>query len=233
MKTIAMLFSLLLGSALYAQEDVVKRMEAAGVTIEQIENSLKDGDSKHYFKSTSTSTSHAEGREDYTSVQISEFDPRREIGERWKLLSMNGEEPTEEAKKSFNKTANSTKEVNGKIDLSTLRIVSENDQELVVTFRYNKKTLPKKYKFLKDCEATYTISKSEGRLKHAVIENLKPTKLGIIKVTRLKLNMEFIFLDEVDGYHISSEEMEMQAKFLGIGVTGSDSIQYTDFKLVK
>lgn len=234
MKTLLIGFFLFTMLALHAQEEnIVAKLENAGISIAQLENSLKDGDAKFYFKSTITALIVIEGQPDSTLTQISEFDPRRKIGERWKLLSINADEPTEEATKTFNKAYNSTKDINGKIDQSTLSLIGEDDLNLVIGFRYKKSSLPKKYKVLKDCDATYTINKQEQRLEKALIKNFRPTKMFLVKVPEFSMEMNFLYLDEAEGYHIKTEEMDMTIQIFGIEAISKSNIEYSDFKKVK
>ena len=214
--------------------DVKGKLGEYGVTLDQIENSLKDADAAYYFKASNTTISKSGDGNDYTSVEVSEFDPRREVGERWKLLSMNGTEPSDDAAKSFEKNCNTTKDdINGKIDRETLKVISEDDNSLVIGFRYEGKSLPKKYKFLADCDATYTIDKASRKLVSASFVNFKPTKVSIIKVPKLQMEMDFVYLDEAEGYHILKEQMDMTVSLLGQEAESSAVVEYTDFAKVK
>ncbi len=214
--------------------EAIKKLNDSGVTLEQIENSLKDADANFYFKATTTSVSAAVEGEEYQTVEVSEFDPRREIGERWKLLSKNGEIPTAEDIKSFNKSTNTKKkDVNGKIDPETVRVLDENENTLVVGFRYQGKTLPRKYQFLADCDGKFTIDKQNQKILSGEFKNFRPTKFSIMKVPELDMQMEFIFLDEADGYHIKSEHLDLTARMLGAEVKSSTVLEYSDFEKVK
>ena len=215
-------------------DDVVSKLSAAGVTLEQIENSLKDADANFYFKATNTSITPNEDGSEHRFVEVSEFDPRRPVGERWKLLSVDGNPPSEKTAKNFDKSTNTTKdEINGKIDRSTLKVISEDDNSLVVGFRYDEKSLPRKYKFFRDCDATYTIDKTAKKLKSATIKNFQETKVSIIKVPKLAMEMDFVFLDDAEGYHIRKETLDMTVRLLGQEGSSSMIIEYSDFEKVK
>ncbi len=214
--------------------DVIGKLNNFGVTLEQLEHCLKDADAKFYFKATNTSISRNEDGSDYQTVEISEFDPRREIGYRWKLLSVNGEEPSEKSLKSYNKSTNTNKkEINGQIDQASLKIISEDENKLVITLRFLEKTLPKKYQFLADCDATFVIDKTSKKVVSGSFINFKETNVSIIKVPKLKMDMDFIFLDDAEGYHIKKEQMDMTVRVLGNEASSTAITEYSDFNLVK
>jgi len=227
--------SLLLPAFLTAQSnEAITKLNDAGVTLEQIENSLKDADAEFYFKSTNTTLSKNTDGSSYTSVDISEFDPRRPVGEKWKLLTIDGVAPVESKENAYNKSSNTTDEsINGKVDPATVKVISEDNSRLVVGLRYLAKSLPKRYRFFADCDATYTIDKSTGKMISGKVVNFKQTKVSIATIPRLSIDIEFIFLDEAEGYHIKSEHMDMTIRVLGVESESISDIEYTDFKKVK
>jgi len=227
-------FSLFLPIFLVAQSsEAIIKLNKAGVTLEQIENCLEDADAEFYFKSTSTTVSKYTDSE-FTSVEISEFDPRRAVGERWKLLSIDGVAPETSKEKSYSKGVNTTEEeINGKIDPASVKVIREDNSQLIVGLRYLAKTLPKKYRFFADCDATYTVDKSSGKLVSGTIVNFKKTKISIATISNLDMNLEFTYLDDADGYHVKKEQMDMTIHVLGQESQSNVTIDYTDFKKVK
>ncbi len=213
--------------------EAIQKLNDAGVTIDQIEHCLKDADAEFYFKSTQTDVSKNGDGSSYTSVTISEFDPSKDNDEHWTLISSNGVTPTASENKTFNKTSNSNRAFNGQVDLKTVKVLSEDDSQLVIGLRYAVKTLPKKYRFYADCDATYTIDKINKKLVSGTIVNFKETKISIAKISNVKVDMEFVFLNEAEGYHISNEKLEMSIEVLGQKSQSNSTIVYSDFKKVK
>jgi len=213
--------------------EAIQKLNDAGVTIEQIEHSLKDADAEFYFKSTNTTVSKSEDGNPYTSVTICEFDPSKSCEEHWKLISTDGITPTESENKTFNRTTNSNDEFNGKIDLESVKILSEDDSRLVIGLRYSEKSLPRKFRFYADCDVTYTIDKVNKQLVSGTIVNFKETKMSIAKLSNVKVDLEFIFLNEAEGYHIKNEQIEMTILVLGQQSESNSTIVYSDFNKVK
>ncbi|WP_296703492.1 hypothetical protein [Algoriphagus sp.] len=229
-----LLFAFTMPFILFAQSnEAIRKLNDAGVTIEQIEHCLKEADASYYFKSTNTSVSKNEDGSSYTSVSISEFDPRKPVGEQWTLVSTDGVPATAAENKTFNRTTNSTGEFNGKVDQASVKVISEDDKHLVIGLRFLEKSLPKKLHFYADCEATYTIDKDSKKLVSGTIVNLKETKVSVATLSNIKVDLEFILLDEAEGYHISNEIMDMTVRVLGQTSQSIATIVYSDFKKVK
>ncbi len=227
-------FILAIPGFLVAQtNEAVSKLIATGVTIEQIEHCLRESDATYYFKSTNTTVSKNEDGSSYTSVSISEFDPTKPAGEQWTLISTDGIPATAADNKTFNRTTNSNGEFNGKIDQASVKVISEDDKQLVVGLRFLEKSLPKKLHFYADCEATYTIDKASKKLVSGTIVNLKETKVSVATLSNIKVDLEFILLDEAEGYHISKEKMDMAVRVLGQTSKSEATIVYSDFKKVK
>lgn len=83
----------------YAQKDEIsEKLSALGIDENLFKNSLNEESAKYLFKTKTTATTSSE-----TNVEVAEFDPRRTDGEKWKLISVNGNEPSKKHIKQFNK----------------------------------------------------------------------------------------------------------------------------------
>jgi len=71
--------------------------------------------------------------------------------------------------------------VNGEIDENAWGIEKDDNEFLVIKFKYDKTTLPKKYAFLGDCKGLAYFNKKTLRLEKAEFVNEQPLKIKIFK----------------------------------------------------
>ena len=230
MRILIAIFLALTPATLIAQDqDVLDKLKAYDFETAFLSTTLKDADAEHAFSLQTTIMS----LDDTTLEQI-EFDPRRPIGERWKLLTVNGEEPTEDDLHEFDHTHNTKdKEVNAEVDDSSLRIESEDQNYLVVGFRYKKESLPRKVKFLHQCEGLAYIKKDTKKLERAEFINQEQLRVRTMRVNILDMKVKFDFLPEEDIYHISRETLWMGTYYHGMIYDINIENIYSDFQKVK
>ena len=219
---------------LYAQREVIdKKLQEYGIPRDYIVNALKEGEAEYYFKFKSvTWLPTGLGMEEI--VEEGEFNPELPIGEKWKLLMINGNVPDDKTRKKFNKVQNSIKNnVNAEIDDKSYRIVEDNDNELIISLRFNKKTLPERYKFLAKCTGHAHIDKNLKRLIKIEYKNDYPVKVWQYKATGLALVQQYIHNEDENKYFIAHEEMDITSNYMGKGITILFDIDYSDYKKVK
>jgi len=78
--------------------EVEKKLQEYGIPHGFFENNLNDENANHSFKLKTTTITSEE-----TKVMEGTFDPTLPDGERWKLISVNGNEPTSKEIKQFHK----------------------------------------------------------------------------------------------------------------------------------
>jgi hypothetical protein len=156
------------------------------------------------------------------------------LGEKWKLVKVNGERPGDKDLKRFNKAHNTLKsDVNAQIDDDFYRIVEDNENEMVVSLRFRKETLPKRYKFLGRCTGMAYIDKKKKRLERIEYKNDYPVKVWMYKATGLTLIQHYTFDEKEKKYFITREEMDIDSNYMGKGISILYDIYYSDYKKVR
>jgi len=215
------------------REEIEKKLDEYNIPGDYVVNAMKDGEATYSFKFRSvTWLPSSNGMEEI--VEEGEFNPERPIGERWKILKINGETPDKKQVNKFNKAQNTVKNnVNAEIDDNFYRIFEDNDDELVLSLRFTKESLPKRYGFLKECTGLAYIDKKEKRLTRIEYNNDYPVKVWNYKATGLALVQHYHYDERENKYFISHEEMDIESNYMGKGISILFDIKYNDYEKVK
>jgi len=228
MKQFTLLLALLVSLSAMAQKSVVlDKLKEYQFSEGLLTENLKDADAQYYFnlKTTTVET-------DKTKIEDGEFDPTRPIGQRWKLLSVDGNTPSKKEVKKYNKAHNTTQnDVNGQLDDNAWKIEQDDANTLVISFKYDKSTLPKKYAFLGDCKGMAFFNKSTKKLEKAEFVNVGDLKIKIFNVTNLDMVVYYSPDDELAGL-IEKEELLMNVKLLGEIVEIKEINEYSNYKRI-
>lgn len=215
------------------REEIDNKLKEYGIPGDYIVNALKDGEAEYFFKFKSvTWLPTGTGMEEI--IEEGEFNPVKPIGEKWKLLKINNRIPEEKDLKKFNKAHNTVKNnVNAEIEDESYRIVEDNDNELIISLKYKKQTLPKRYKFLNECTGLAHVDKNLKRLVKIEYKNDYPVKVWHYKATGLALVQQYIYNENENKYFIAHEEMDITSNYMGKGITILFDIDYSDFSKEK
>lgn len=213
-------------SAFSQTEEVMKKLKEYNISSEVLSSNLKDADAEHFFDLKITTITDSD-----TKIEKGKFDPTKNIGERWMLLSVDGETPSKKDLKNFDK-AHNTKldDVNGKVDENSWVIETDDDEYFVISFKYDKTSLPKKYTFLGDCKGLAYFNKKTARLEKAEFINEQPLKIKIFNVTKLDMVIYYFLNEEEHIYLVQKEDLEMQVKLLGQLVTIKEINEFSNYK---
>lgn len=192
-------------------------------------DNLSEEDATHSFKLQTTTVTG-----ETTSISESFFDPARPDGDRWSLLMIDGREPTEKEKKQFHKTHNKDEESDyGEPADEDWTILEDNDSELVVGFSYRAENLPRKYKFLAQCQGKILLNKGSRQLEKVEFYSVDQIKVKIFKVDKLDM-VQFYQLDsETGNYLITREELLMDVRLFGQQVEVTETNEFMDYVKVK
>ena len=206
--------------------EVFEKMEEYGFSSDAIGHGLKDSDATHAFNLKTTTIN---GNK--TEIEICHFDPIQPVGSKWVLDSHDGNKPTKKQIKKFSKSHNSESDANGRVDDASWKIVSDDDTYFVVSFKFEKESLPKKHQFLADCTGTAHFNKKSKTLEKATFVNNGPLHIKFFVVTKLDM---FVTYKQVDGnFMIDVESMKMTVTLLDEQIDIAEKMEYSDYKKVK
>ena len=213
-----------------AQNDqVLEKLAAYNIESEFLTMNLRDADAEHFFKLKSTTINGDEKK-----VLVATFDPSKNIGERWMLDSIDFDEPAHEDLMEFDKVHNTKKQdVNGMIDNKSWHIEKEDDVYMVLGFKYDKRSLPKKFSFLGDCKGLAHYNKKTERLEKAEYVNEKPLIVKVFDVTRLDMVVHYDYFEEEDIYLIRKEQLDMDVKFFGQLIPINETNEYSRYRRIE
>lgn len=219
------LLTLVTISSFAQKEEVLKRLAEYNIEGDFLAENLKDQDATHSFDLKCNNTSNGT-----TKVELAHFDATKPVGGKWTLKSVDGVTPTSHEIKQFHKTHNTEKKsINGKIDDTSWKIVTDDTEYLVVSFKYDKETLPKKYAFLGDCTGTAYINKKTTKLEKITFVNDGPMKVKMLNVTKLNMNVVYSYNKDLDTYLMQKETLLMEVTALGTAVAVEETNEYTNY----
>lgn len=229
MKKVFLFIAITISFNSYAQkEEVMAKLEAYNFSGELLTENLKDADADHFYSLKTTTITDTD-----TKVEEAKFDPTKSIGDRWTLELVNGSLPTKKEQKNFDKAHNTKQDdINGEVDNNAWGIYEDNDTYLVISFKYDKTTLPKKYDFLGDCKGLAYFNKKTLQLEKAAFINEVPLKIKIFNVSRLDMEVYYQFNEEEQTYFIQKEDIEMDIHLLGQLVKIKEINEFSDYKKI-
>jgi hypothetical protein len=227
MKKILFFIALTISVSAFSQnEEVMKKLKEAGITSELLSSNLKDSDAEYFYDVKITTVNSSE-----TKVEECKFDPTKKIGERWILKTVNGGTPSKKDLKNFDKAHNTKQpDINGKVDESSWGIEKDDADYLVVSFKYDKTSLPKKYTFLGDCKGLAYFNKKSKSIEKAEFVNEGPLKIKIFNVTKLDMVVRYIYNKDAQTFLVKEEDLDMQVKLLGQLVDIKEKSEFSNYK---
>jgi hypothetical protein len=227
MKHLSLIFLTIFSLQTLAQDNNIKDiLKEHEFEIQYLTTSLKDGNAEYFFDVKISTTNG-----DKHNIEIAKFDPTKAVGERWILISVNNNTPSTDDFIKFNKTHNTQKSgVNGKIDASSWTIVTNDSNYLVLSYRFDKSTLPEKYKFLGDCKGLAYFNKKTKRLEKSEFVNESPLKVKIFKVDELDMVMYYEYISKDNTYVIEREVIDMEGRLLGTKVTVKEVDDFSNYR---
>jgi len=209
--------------------EVEKKLQEYGIPQDFFVDNLKDENANHSFKIKCTTITTEE-----TKVEEGFYDPTLSDGKRWKLISVNDQEPTSKEIKQFHKAHNTSEDSGaGEPEDEDWKILEDNDSKLVIGFQYRKENLPHKYKFLAQCKGKVFVNKDEKRLDKVEFYNTEPVKIKIFNVDKLDMVVTYKVEEGTKTYLIEKEDILMDARLLGQSVEVKETSEFYDYKKVR
>ncbi len=167
-------------------------LEKYGLSIATIKtwlNQLKEGGWAYHVRTTSI----VDGKN--KPQEVAQFDPSLAEGQRWRLLSIDGREPTEKELQNFNDKKNNSKGNKGKIDLPSeiteCSVLLVKGNVLTLRLQFDKSKLNKEQTFLDHLTTVVEVDTKQQRLLSFEMSNTQPFSQGLATVKELKVRNEY------------------------------------------
>ncbi len=191
MKTVFYFMTFLFSVTVVAQNNtVVDKLKEYNLPSELLAKSIggAEVDADHSFDVTITSSTDSE-----MTVEEATYNPTQKKGKRWILLTSNGKDPSKKEINEFKKDHNMKEdEIKAKIDDASWNIESDNDEYLVVSYKYDKSTVHKRHKFLVDIEGKAYFNKNTKLIEKVEYVNTRPTKIKPFNVDKYNMVVNYI-----------------------------------------
>lgn len=163
-----------------------------------------------------------------TNIIVARFDPSSPENEKWAVVSVNGNAPSKGDINSFRKDR-AKGESNTKADDASYKIEKETANQLVYSYKIDAASLPKEAAFMKDCRIYMTVNLGTKKLEQLKTVNEKPVKIAMLTADRFELNSKVVADAESGRYFPVTEDLDMQAKFLGQSVSVKTVTEYSGY----
>lgn len=163
-----------------------------------------------------------------SKVTVAKFDPSGAVEEQWTVVSIDGKSPSNGDIKTFRK--NKTKpEKSDKTDDESYKIEKETADQLVISYKMDAASLSKDAESLKDCRLYMTIDLRTKKLSQIKLLNEKPIKIKILKADKFEMLSKYTFNDQAKHYLPLTEDLNIEAKFMGQPVTVQTITEYSNY----
>lgn len=221
----------------YSQkEQVLNRLKEIGIPTDFIEKT----DNRNMYAFQAENITHSAAFDTVNSKidkAIYEFNPN--ANPKYLLKSYDGHLPTEKELQAFNKKHNAVSATNlPKVDVNSLSLVSEDNQQIVIGFKIDPKGLTSQNSYLKNCIGEFHLDKQTKRLTDASFHSTQPFNMSILKVIKLDVKQQFMYMQETGIYVAIKDETHMQVEMpLSFGnakltAKGYETTVYSNFKKV-
>ena len=207
-------------------------LKEVGFTAENILSCIDMSEANYSFTAnSSTITNQASNNNTSRTKKVYTFDSSKILGERFTLISVDGDEPRKKDFKHFNKEKNST-EPNEAIKLKDedFSVKSNNEESAVIIFNIPAEQLNRQTAFMAHCTGYIYIDKKQGRITKIQIKSNEAFNMKIFHVTEMTININIAYNEEHKTYYVSNEQSKMKVLILGSIVDFNIKEEYSDFK---
>ncbi len=233
MKKTTVLFLLVFAVAFVKAQDesAINLLKKYGFTSESV-LSIIDLSSAHYsFKAQSTSTTNTESGKPTIKEQVYRFDSNKKQGERFTLITVDGNNPRKIEVKRFNKQKNQVDESQkSKLSDDDFFVESNDENQAVIGFNIPADKVNSKIAFMAHCNGFIIIDKKSGRIIKIQIKSKEAFNIKIFHVTSMLINIKLSYDKSSKQYYVTKESIETKALLLGSTATITTEEIYSDFK---
>jgi len=164
------------------------------------------------------------------TVTLAKFDPSKPKDEQWTVLNIDGKSPSKSEINTFRKNQQKPASTS-KADDATYKIEKETADYLVISYKADAASLTKDASFMKDCRMSITINLKTKRVEKTQVINEKPVKVKILTADVFDMTIQYNWNEQTKRYFIVSENLNMQAKFMGQAADVRTLTTYTNFSI--
>ena len=232
MKKIILIPLILIVLTTFSQSKTTDVLAKYNLTPDHVLSLIDLSTSTMSFDAASTTTTIVESTEKKTQQKRTyTFDGKKTEGEKYTLLTYNGETPSKKKIKKFNKEKNSTPQYK-EITLSEkdFFIKSEDDKMLIIGFNVPEEQINSKIAFMAHCTGFIAINKESKKAESIEIKNNEGFNLKIFHVTNMDINITLAFNETLKEYYLLDESTQMVALLMGSTIDITIEEKFTNFK---
>ena len=209
--------------------DVLKEF---GFTTDNVLSCIDLSNATYNFKATSeTKTEQEANHTTSKSNKVYTYDATKKQGEKFTLVSINGDTPRKKDFKHFDKEKNSVTDTETqKFKEEDFFIKSNDENTAIIGFNIPKEQLNSKTAFMAHCTGYIYIDKKSGHITKIQISSNEAFNLKVFHVTQMNIDINLSYNEEHKQYYVSSEKTMMKVLILGSITDFNIEENYSDFK---
>lgn len=225
MKAYLTLALMVFGSSAFAQKsETIKVLAKYNIEASVLDQNTTDNTQSYAFDLKQTTS--AGGKD---KIEIASYDPAKPEDDRWTLTSVDGQNPTNAQIKSF-KNAHKTSTVGKKADDSSYKIVKDDKETVVISYKLDPALLDKDSGFMKDCITYLHFDTKSARMTKLETINEKPLRIKILNVPKLDTDVNFVYMAADKKYLPDNQKVMMTIKLLGQEVDTVIETVYSNYR---
>jgi hypothetical protein len=203
-----------------------------GFTTDNVLSCIDLSSAAYSFKATSVTTTKQEANHSTSkNDKVYAYDATKKLGERFTLISVNGDTPRKKDFKHFDKEKNSVDEKQmQKLKEEDFFVKSDDETTAIIGFNIPTEQLNSKTAFMAHCTGYIFIDKQSGHITKIQIKSNEAFNLKIFHVTTMTIDIDLKYNDEHKQYYVSSENTMMKVLILGSITDFNIEENYSDFK---
>jgi len=173
---------------------------------------------------------------DKTTLKVLSFDPRRALGKRWEILSVDNQKPTTEHLKeaeSMNKQDTAKRKEVALVDETKMVIEKETETEIVLGFKLNKAALPSQFDFADKIPGRVFLDKTKKQMSKVILAAREAFRVKVVaKIEAFSITNHYQFDDKNKRYQPKLESIIMKIAALGMDLSNQSTQEYFDYEYV-
>ena len=121
------------------------------------------------------------------------------------------------------------------MDESKIKIVSQNENQIVLSFNFNENALPSSFSFLADnVPGLIYLNKADKTLSRILIKSAEPFRVKVVaKIEQFSLDIRYKSEQQQKIYVPQTENLKLKMSAMGMDIAQNNMQEYFDYKLVK